>query len=49
MSMKTLLTTLAIASVVVFTGCNTIKGAGQDVSKVGDAVSDAAQDTQNRM
>lgn len=49
MSMKTLLTTLAIASVVVFTGCNTIKGAGQDVSKAGEAVTDAAQDTQNRM
>lgn len=49
MSMKTLLTTLAIASVVVFTGCNTIKGAGQDVSKAGHAVSDAAHDTQKRM
>lgn len=47
--MKTLLTTLAIASVIVFTGCNTIKGAGQDVSKAGHAVSDAAQKTQNRM
>ena len=47
--MKTLLTTLAIASVIVFTGCNTIKGAGQDVSKAGDAVSDAAQKTENLM
>nr|WP_298893083.1 entericidin A/B family lipoprotein [uncultured Acinetobacter sp.] len=47
--MKTLLTTLAIASVIVFTGCNTIKGAGQDVSKAGHAVSNTAEKTQDKI
>lgn len=47
--MKTLLTTLAIASVIVFTGCNTIKGVGQDVSKAGNAVSNTAEKTQDEI
>ncbi len=33
----------------VLTGCNTFKGMGQDVSKVGDAVTNTAEKTQNKM
>ncbi|MFW2176417.1 MULTISPECIES: entericidin A/B family lipoprotein [unclassified Moraxella] len=38
-----------VASVFVLTGCNTIKGFGQDVSKTGDAVSTTAQKVENKM
>lgn len=38
-----------VASVFVLTGCNTIKGLGQDVSKTGDVVTDTAQKTQNKI
>lgn len=31
------------------TGCNTVAGAGQDVQRGGEAVEDAARDTQSRM
>ena len=47
--MKTLLTTLAIASVIVFTGCNTVKGMGKDVSSAGNAVSNTAEKTQDEI
>ncbi|MFW2779274.1 entericidin A/B family lipoprotein [Acinetobacter baumannii] len=30
-------------------GCNTFKGFGQDVSKAGDAVTNTAQKTENKM
>lgn len=33
----------------VLTGCNTFKGMGQDVSKAGDAVTNTAEKTQNKM
>ncbi|MCU4415249.1 entericidin A/B family lipoprotein [Acinetobacter sp. WU_MDCI_Axc73] len=33
----------------VLTGCNTFKGMGEDVSKAGDAVSNTAEKTQNKM
>lgn len=31
-----------IASVVLFTGCETMKGVGKDVQKAGDAIEKAA-------
>ncbi|XID75669.1 entericidin A/B family lipoprotein [Alkanindiges sp. WGS2144] len=34
---------------VVLTGCNTMKGFGQDVSRAGDKVTDTAADTQQKM
>jgi predicted small secreted protein len=43
---------LIAASIVVMfavTGCNTIKGFGKDVSKTGDAVTNTAQKTQNKI
>jgi entericidin B len=30
-------------------GCNTVKGMGEDVSATGDAMSDTAQDTEDKM
>lgn len=46
--MKKLVIT-AIVGVFVLTGCNTFKGMGQDVSKAGDAVTDTAQDVQDKI
>lgn len=46
--MKKLLV-VALASVMVLTGCNTIKGFGKDVSKAGEAVSDGAQKVQDKL
>lgn len=40
---------VSIALAVVLTGCNTIRGVGQDVSKAGNAVSDTATKTQDKM
>ena len=40
----------AIALVgMVLTGCNTMKGFGKDVSKAGDAVTNTAEKTQDKM
>ena len=33
----------------VLTGCNTFKGMGKDVSKVGDKVTETAERTQDKM
>ncbi|APV36258.1 entericidin [Acinetobacter sp. C15] len=33
----------------VLTGCNTFKGFGKDVSSAGDAVTNTAQKTQNKI
>ena len=33
----------------VLTGCNTFKGVGKDVSKAGDAVTNTAQKTENKL
>ncbi len=40
--MKTLIS-LALLASVFLAGCNTIKGAGKDVQKVGEAVEDVAK------
>ena len=42
---------LAASLIVAFalTGCNTFKGFGKDVSKAGDAVTNTAEKTENKM
>lgn len=46
--MKTLSTLLAVvfAAAVSLTGCNTVKGAGQDIQKGGEKMEDAAKKRQ---
>ena len=36
------LTLLVCAAVIILAGCNTVKGAGQDISSGGQAISNAA-------
>ena len=43
-----LIAALALVGVVL-TGCNTMKGFGQDVSKAGDKVTTTAADTQQKL
>lgn len=38
-----------VAAVFVLTGCNTFEGFGRDVSKGGQAISNTAQKTENKM
>lgn len=45
MKRLTALLLLALFSVGTLTACNTVKGAGKDVQKVGEKVEDAADDT----
>ena len=40
---------IACAAVVFLAGCNTFKGAGEDISRGGQAVSNTATDVQQRM
>lgn len=40
---------ITCAAIVFLAGCNTIKGAGQDISRGGQAVSGAANDVQRNM
>lgn len=47
--MKQLATILALVTMVIFTGCNTVKGLGEDVSKAGDKVTDTAERTQDKL
>lgn len=44
---KVLLTSVML--VFVLTGCNTFKGMGEDVSKVGEKVTETAEKTQDNM
>jgi predicted small secreted protein len=39
----------SLALVAVLGGCNTVEGAGKDVSAGGDHVQDAAKDVKNKM
>lgn len=41
--MKTLLVAIASTLIVILSGCNTVKGAGQDIQKVGEKIEDAAK------
>ncbi|MEO5962031.1 MAG: entericidin A/B family lipoprotein [Thermomonas sp.] len=43
MKRMTTLISLALLASVLLAGCNTIKGAGKDVQKVGEAVEKAAK------
>lgn len=44
---KILVASMLIA--FVLTGCNTFKGIGEDVSKAGQAVTNTAEKTENKM
>ena len=48
MTMKKL-NAASLAVMFAVTGCNTIKGFGKDVSKTGDAVTNTAQKTENKL
>jgi predicted small secreted protein len=41
--MKTIATLVALSFALVLAGCNTIKGAGQDIQKAGEKIEDAAK------
>jgi predicted small secreted protein len=41
--MKTIATLLALSFALALAGCNTIKGAGQDIQRAGGAIEDAAK------
>jgi predicted small secreted protein len=45
---KILMATLTLGAIVLV-GCNTVKGVGKDVSKVGDAVTGTAEKTSNEI
>jgi predicted small secreted protein len=40
--MKTIVTVIALSFALVLAGCNTVRGFGQDVQKVGDKIEDKA-------
>jgi predicted small secreted protein len=49
-SALTLLTLIALSGAAsLLTACNTVEGAGHDVSAVGHGVSNAAEDTKDKM
>jgi entericidin B len=39
----------AVLELAALAGCNTMRGAGQDVSAAGDALTDEATETQSEM
>ncbi|APW42188.1 entericidin A/B family lipoprotein [Rhodoferax saidenbachensis] len=41
--MKTLVTLIAASFLLVLTGCNTVKGVGQDIQKAGEKIEGAAK------
>jgi predicted small secreted protein len=43
--MRTLIILAAMAASLALSACNTVEGAGKDVSSAGHAVSDTAQDS----
>lgn len=40
---------LSAALLLALTACNTIEGIGEDMSKAGDAISDAAEKTKDNL
>lgn len=40
---------LAVIAALSLAACNTMQGAGKDISSAGNAVTDTAQDTQKKM
>lgn len=47
--MRTIPTILALGFIVALAGCNTMRGAGQDIESGGEALSNQATETQNTM
>lgn len=47
--MKKLIMLLVLVSIAGLIGCNTMDGAGQDIQRGGEAVSDTAQDVKRDM
>jgi predicted small secreted protein len=47
--MKKLITLLVLVSIAGLVGCNTIEGAGKDIQRGGEAVSDTAKDVKQDM
>lgn len=47
--MRKLLPVIAALSAFALFGCNTVAGAGKDVSTAGEAVTDVAQETKAKM
>ena len=45
--MRKILTMTVLAGAVLVSACNTVAGAGRDVSSAGDAVSKTANDVKN--
>lgn len=43
------LITLAAAAALASAACNTVAGAGQDVENIGEAVTDAAEETEEEL
>ena len=41
--MKTIATLLALTFAFALAGCNTVRGAGQDIQKAGSVIEDAAK------
>jgi predicted small secreted protein len=41
--MKTFITLIALAGLLALSGCNTVKGVGQDLQKAGEKIEDAAK------
>ena len=41
--MKAIVTVLALSFALALAGCNTVRGAGQDIQKAGSAIEDAAK------
>jgi entericidin B len=47
--MKKLITLLVLVSIAGLLGCNTMDGAGKDIQRGGEAVSDTAKDVKRDM
>ena len=41
--MKTLVTLLTVSFLLVLTGCNTVKGVGQDIQRAGEKIEGASK------
>jgi entericidin B len=48
-AMKQLIALILLMSIVGLVGCNTMEGAGKDISAGGDAVTDTARDVKRGM
>ena len=48
-AMKQLIALILLMSIVGLVGCNTMEGAGKDISAGGDAVTDTARDVKRDM